>query len=528
MFQQTVVSVYASDPERIPDLNQLGENTNITPTNDGEVEETTTSDREDNKEVESDSGEDYDEYLYYKSYENKKETDLTLDTENRDSGEDYEEYKEDPYHYQEETQEEHSKTDYAPDKEEDSDNEQQTSEDAAEGLSNPEQDANQSSSVEPAWGAWRKQSAKECEEDWKVWNEANQDGTTQTYSHGRCHLCNKPVSTLNPKNKFTCFECKRYIAENEGQENDTTTQGLGKTDKDDEEEWGRIPIPQSDDSDEDTWLDEAPKSESEEEETIGSHTPTKKIKQGEHKNKKFTEDLAFRYGPRRDGIVKMKDGTLLIPHGPLPLTTTFTLMKTNSHHDERRDSPRDEPTKLRWNHHVLSYQRRNLKMRYKSKTKGRAKLMKAIRRHTVRHDPILMEKQHPLETQTTATALQLKQLCLLVSNTSSPMRQYDTTAGYTNDEQPTYQKRAILHQCMNAIASPMKTTPKRRNLKIKIKVKHITKTTKRRIPNIITVPGTPEQNDTTTGEDDQKKQQDKDEDLNLYYKVFRRYKPEVG
>jgi hypothetical protein len=46
---------------------------------------------------------------------------------------------------------------------------------------------------------------------------------------------------------------------------------LEKAEKDDEEEWGRIPIPQSDDSDEETWLDELGESESEQEEAIVSH-----------------------------------------------------------------------------------------------------------------------------------------------------------------------------------------------------------------------------------------------------------------
>ncbi len=48
------------------------------------------------------------------------------------------------------------------------------------------------------------------------------------------------------------------------------------------------------------------------------------------------------------------------------------------------------------------------------------------------------------------------------------------------------------------------------------------------LTSAITVPGTPEQHAPTTQEHDQKRQQDKDADLNLYYKVFRRYRPEVG
>jgi hypothetical protein len=129
MFQQTVLSVSASNPEITPDTTRWGENINLTPntTTEGEVKGTTTSDHEENKDSDN--------------------------TDNRDSGDDYEEYKEDPFYYQEETQVKNNKTEHTIDKEEDPDNEKHTSEDAVERLSNPEQDANQSSSVEPAWGA---------------------------------------------------------------------------------------------------------------------------------------------------------------------------------------------------------------------------------------------------------------------------------------------------------------------------------------------------------------------------------------
>jgi hypothetical protein len=50
--------------------------------------------------------------------------------------------------------------------------------------------------------------------------ESNQNaytaqGTTQTYRHGRCHLCDKPVITdnLNPAVAFTCHECTQMKEE---------------------------------------------------------------------------------------------------------------------------------------------------------------------------------------------------------------------------------------------------------------------------------------------------------------------------
>lgn len=68
-----------------------------------------------------------------------------------------------------------------------------------------EQDANQSSSVEPTRGQWREKTEKELTDECKVWEETNQGQYTQAYRHGRCQLCQKPVSTtnLNPETELT-------------------------------------------------------------------------------------------------------------------------------------------------------------------------------------------------------------------------------------------------------------------------------------------------------------------------------------
>ena len=182
MFQ-SVLSVYASGTEPHPDTTRWGESTT--------VNDTTNSDHEE---------------------------------EDSDSGEDYEEYKEDPF-YHEETHESTKETDSTINKEERTGNEQEDiTLDAEEGArSNPEQDANQSSSVEPTWGTWRRETPKEIENNWEVWAETNIDKekTTQVYRHGRCHLCDKPVSSTNMDERtvLICWECKRTIIENEGQEN---------------------------------------------------------------------------------------------------------------------------------------------------------------------------------------------------------------------------------------------------------------------------------------------------------------------
>jgi hypothetical protein len=91
-----------------------------------------------------------------------------------------------------------------------------------------------------------------------MWEETSQNQTTQSYRHGRCQLCAKPVSTtnLNPREELTCFECKQFIAEHEGQENVSVKESLEKTDRDDEEEVGMDPekgCERSERDDEEEW-----------------------------------------------------------------------------------------------------------------------------------------------------------------------------------------------------------------------------------------------------------------------------------
>ncbi len=106
-----------------------------------------------------------------------------------------------------------------------------------------------------------------------------------------------------------CFECKRTIIDNEGQENEDDFRDKGRKDRDDEEEWGRIPIPQSDDSEDEPWFGESHSSDSEQDgEDV---TPTKSNKTGFSQNvltivsntllvdRQSTGDFAFRNGPRR-------------------------------------------------------------------------------------------------------------------------------------------------------------------------------------------------------------------------------------
>jgi hypothetical protein len=185
---------------------------------------------------------------------------------------------------------------------------------------------------------------------------------------------------------------------------------LEKTGRDDEEEWGSIPISQSDDSDDDYWLDEISSAESESQQyetdpepsVLNSRKPdddsddasSNLISQAQRTSTPPTneekaqismsnfDDLAFLVGPRRDDSIKRKDGTVLTLNeltttlNPLPPTREPSLEPIIS----------DSPPQLSsieipsWSGHLMRFQRYNLKIGYKRITKMRSKLMQHIRK----------------------------------------------------------------------------------------------------------------------------------------------------
>ncbi len=152
--------------------------------------------------------------------------------------------------------------------------------------------------------------------------------TTKAYRHGRCYMCSKPVSSinLNPDVELFRKECNEDLTaldcgySPKDQTDKPTKKGLEKAGRDDEEEWGRIPIPQSDDeSESDTWLDESDSSDKKRNirpaclvsvTTAFDNEPNIQVKERKV-NWPTTDDLAFRHGPRRDGTILMKDGSIL-------------------------------------------------------------------------------------------------------------------------------------------------------------------------------------------------------------------------
>jgi hypothetical protein len=176
-----------------------------------------------------------------------------------------------------------------------------------------------SSSVEPNWGRTRQKTSQELADEWQAWETTNQKKTqeevtsewevwsTPTYRHDRCHMCRKPVSTalLASDSELLCLECTPNVIEDNAVGKSTSKNGDGRRERDEEEEWRRIPIPQSDDSySTEEWLSD----ESEQEETTST---TKRERHEDNKKEYLNCYLAFMLGPRKDGRILNKDGTIL-------------------------------------------------------------------------------------------------------------------------------------------------------------------------------------------------------------------------
>jgi hypothetical protein len=403
----------------------------------------------------------------------------------------------------------------------------------------PEKEAEGSSSTEPGWGRIESRKERERMEDLRRWESINvgdyaSQRTTKAYRHGRCYMCSKPVSTtdLDPSLELFCKECdERLIALDCGydrpREKNVTKRRLEKAEKDDEEEWGRIPIPQSDDSEDDTWLEGSDDSDQEREirpacvVSVDIAFDTKPDKQETGKNKvntRVTDDFAFRHGPRRDGIILRKDGSILTitdlnPHETEQSTNKNMIIQETKMNQKLPDETSHRP---QWTSALLTFQRLRLKMAYKSKTKLRARIMKQIRKR--------------VKNATISPSTQLNQLRILSMYQHT---QFDTAKAYMNGQGTTYHEGQTLNQCMNSLQSiPPKR--KRRNVKMKVRVATQQSQPKREKTSFtpITIPGTPEEDinpqspqislpRTNTKER-------VDEDLAIYYKVFNRHKPEFG
>jgi hypothetical protein len=229
-----------------------------------------------------------------------------------------------------------------------------------------------------------------------------------------------------------------------------------------------------------------------------------------HVNKESTEDFAFRNGLRRDGIVRRKDGSLIVIDDPL---YSKTLQTTKERSKDEGESPESDPTPTRWSPLLMRIQRQKLKMKYKARTKVKAKLMRSIRKHVPKKEHVRWEK--------TNIVIENK-LRRLLSLFPSNLTQWDTTQGFTNQ---TYTEGGILAQCMNAIRSPNRDTQKKKRM---LRLPIHSKLAKRSRPAFspITVPGTPENQQYKYKSEIAEEK--RNEDLDLYHKIYARYKPEMG
>jgi hypothetical protein len=279
-----------------------------------------------------------------------------------------------------------------------------------------------------------------------------------------------------------------------------------------------------------------------------------------------TDDFAFSHGPRKDGTIIMKDVSILTISELKPLMKFNTNIIAQQHTACETKIPDEAHRRPQWTSTLLKIQRLQLKMRYKNKTKLRARIMRQIRKQETKaeksasrhinmrlrgwsknnepvyrpelnHSPTTQEGDEKKESQTKPTSITISKLQTritisklqtLCQRMPGQYTQYDILQGYLN-EQNTY-KKSIMHQCMNALRTEPPNPRKKKGLKLRIKV--AVQKPKRRKLNFptVTVHGTPEEQKDTHEVQTQEteKQKDIDDDLNLYYKVYNRYRPEAG
>jgi hypothetical protein len=116
-------------------------------------------------------------------------------------------------------------------------------------------------------------------------------------------------------------------------------------------------------------------------------------------------------------------------------------------------------------------------MKYKAKTKVRAKLMRAIRKQ-------VFKKEHSQGEKTNGVTINKLRRLLSLVPVPSRHTQWDTAKGFTNQTYP-------LVQGMNAIRSPNRSVEKVKR-RIKLNIRASLGNRSKPIYSPITIPGTPE------------------------------------
>jgi hypothetical protein len=212
--------------------------------------------------------------------------------------------------------------------------------------------------------------------------------------------------------------------------------------------------------------------------------------------------LAFILGPRRDGVILTKEGTLI--------------STDETHNNKEHLQPIGEHTSAQgstdhdnqiWTRQLLLCQLTYLKMGYYRRTQKRAKLMRQIRQHVIK-----------VQRQPTATTLEQGTVQREVTHTPhQPLTQVPViTKGKDNPAT----KGQVLHQCMNAIRSPNRPKVNKR-VQLTFTARTIFKRTRKFSP--INIPGTPPE---PTGEAEETDSEL--EDINLFFSMNNRFRPEMG
>jgi hypothetical protein len=160
-----------------------------------------------------------------------------------------------------------------------------------------------------------------------------------------CHWCNVPIATRHTTSTFTCFECKQE-GQTDVKAEDSLPKDKGKDERDDEEEFYRIPIAGERESDYEESLTDL----------LGdlSDSDNEWIYK-DKEDKQASNNIAFAIGPNVEGRVMAKN--ISLPRNYLHLNPYTAIFEEDS-----KSLPTEVPT---WSAVVLQYQRAGLKQRYK-------------------------------------------------------------------------------------------------------------------------------------------------------------------
>ncbi len=190
-----------------------------------------------------------------------------------------------------------------------------------------------------------------------------------------------------------CRECDNELMEldcgyRSGEQADhATKRRVEKAERDDEEEWGIIPIPQSDDSDStDEWLSQEPE----------QHESTDE--QDQNQKGYLNCFVAFLIAPRKDGRVLTKEGKIIDVNN-CPTSIEQKQATAWSNEIPVTAQPVTQP---HWTKHLMTFQRQQLRKGYRKHNRPKV-MMKSIRQIQRFHSSNTVRAQREKGNSTTVT-----------------------------------------------------------------------------------------------------------------------------